>query len=295
MSTEFDKIASEIASRHFDGIISLEPITGKGTVNSVYLAITEDGKSIIRLNNYRANDEFAKERWCMLHARNAGVNVATSIAVGTHNEFNYSVQSYNGSTHGEDIKDQLSVWRFLGESTAKFHQVKVSGFGDNLADFSNGNSVTEWAGYLRANINAFNSESFEGLTERQQAKVAQKFESLAKLTPIFGLCHGDLCPRNVVMDENGQMTIIDWGCAHAHITPHYDFVELLRMHKRNSLEVQAFIDGYGLKEDSEALLDEVEIVLALCHYDLIRWARDCAPEEVDAKTADFLRLANRIS
>jgi Ser/Thr protein kinase RdoA (MazF antagonist) len=119
-----------------------------------------------------------------------------------------------------------------------------------------------------------------------------RFESLAEKRFDFGLCHGDVAPRNVVLDGQ-RMTLIDWGCAHAHIVPHFDFRELLRVHSSDSAEVRAFAAGYGASAKLNRLLPEMENVLLLCAYDVVRWAKDRAPAQLAEKEKEFRNFLER--
>ena len=76
-------------------------------------------------------------------------------------------------------------------------------------------------------------------------------------------------PRNVVLNDDRAM-LIDWGCAQAHVVPHFDFQELLRIHSPDSAEMQAFASGYGLSGGLAALLPEIESLLMLCTFDVFR-------------------------
>jgi Ser/Thr protein kinase RdoA (MazF antagonist) len=286
-------VAHKIADMHFTGNYRLSPIVDRGTCNFVFKAVSKNEKVIIRFNKDRDPQEFLKEHWCMQKAIDEGVSVARPVAIGNMLGYQYSVQSYEGEIHGEDISDRLLVWRFLGQSAAKFHHIDLRGFGERLVDSKKSQFDGNWRKYLHENVGAWKQTSlFDEITPVQKAKIAILFDGLSKADLQIGLCHGDLCPRNVVSNETGVLAIIDWGCAHAHIVPHYDFIELLREHERDSAEVKAFIDGYGL-QDKNDFFDEVESLLLLCHFDLVRWARDRNPDELPQKRKDFLALANR--
>ena len=44
------------------------------------------------------------------------------------------------------------------------------------------------------------------------ARLKQKLTHLSTAAPVYGLCHGDLHKSNVLMNEEGGLTIIDWDC-----------------------------------------------------------------------------------
>jgi len=180
-----------------------------------------------------------------------------------------------------------------GEAAGRFHRIAVKGFGVTLLDEKAGRFDGEWQHYVTDNLKAVaDRKCCAGLSDNQAADLRRRFERLAEGRFQFGLCHGDLMPRNVVLDDR-RMTLIDWGCAEAHIVPHFDFREILRDHASDSVEVLAFAAGYGLNAGLGALLPEVEGLLLLCAFDVVRWARDRAPTQVVEKEAQLRNYLDR--
>lgn len=122
----------------------------------------------------------------------------------------------------------------------RFHEIKTDGFGDILMDETTGKFGADWQNYVADNLRSTAEGNVYAHLSRSQVKnLRGRFENLAEKRFDFGLFHGDLAPRNVILDGQ-KMTLIDWGCAHAHIVPHFDFRELLRVHSSDSAEVRAF-------------------------------------------------------
>ena len=92
----------------------------------------------------------------------------------------------------------------------------------------------------------------------------------------FGLNHGDLAPRNVLLRPDGDLVLIDWGSAACGPVPYTDLLILLRDTTQNgdpdTDELAAFADGYGL--DLAALLPTLVAICMLTALDLVRWASD---------------------
>lgn len=262
-----------------------------GSCNQAYRASMYDRTIIIRLNADRDHAEHVKEAWCMSEAGKRGVSVAEPLGDGIWHGWNYSVQSYEGDVNGAEYDDQLAVWRFLGRSASSIHAVPVTGFGDVLVDKDKARFDGLWTNYVTDNIQALSKgEGPKGLSHAQILDLRRRFEMLGSAQLNFGLCHGDLLPRNVVL-EGTRMTLIDWGAAHAHVVPHFEFRELLRSHRADSKEAKAFLTGYDGDFDRETLMAEVENLLLLCAFDLTRWARDRAPDRIKEKDEGFVRLA----
>ena len=81
------------------------------------------------------------------------------------------------------------------------------------------------------------------------------------------------------------MQVIDWGCAHGHLVPHYDLgVILAESLVEHGPEFVALLDGYGLDPTSfsrEARADVFNLQ-ALEAVDKVRWALDRNPTRLPA-------------
>jgi Ser/Thr protein kinase RdoA (MazF antagonist) len=292
MESDTEKIAALVAQEALEKVESVVEISGLGTCNKVFAAQNGLQKVVIRLNADRDDREFFKENWCMAQAATANAAVPQAMSFGVKDGWNYNVQSFEGGVNAATAADQAGIWYWLGETASRFHKVKVTGFGDALSDEKTGTFDGDWQDYVSSNLQAIKGlESFSILSETQRENLQVRFEEFAEKQFGFGLCHGDLKPGNVVLDGN-RKTLIDWGCAHAQIVPHYDFIELLRDHAVDGLEVRAFMDGYGLTP-SAGLMREIESLLLLCTFDVMRWARDRKPSMLDFKQQQFLHFADK--
>ncbi|MBW3653821.1 MAG: phosphotransferase, partial [Actinobacteria bacterium] len=110
----------------------------------------------------------------------------------------------------------------------------------------------------------------------------------------LGLCHGDLSPKNVI-DRDGVVSVIDWGCARGQLVPHYDLgVILCDGLDEHSREFAALLDGYGLSLDvyHHEMREDVAALRLLEAVDKVRWALDRKPARLPALTA---RLSTELS
>ena len=289
------EIAGQIVGRIFGRPATLPRVSGRGSCNSVFIAaVAGVERRVVRVNADRDGREFPKEAWCMAQAGMAGVSVPRPLDHGVVGGWNYSVQSFEGDGDGRDCEDQLPVWRWLGQAAARFHRVAVEGFGVTMLE--EGQFDGGWPRYVGDNLRAVADRAESGwLTDGEASTLQRRFEGLAEARFRFGLCHGDLTPRNVVLDAGrGRMTLVDWGCAEAHIVPHFDFREVLRDHAPDSAEVSAFVAGYGMGDDGlRAALPEIGSLLLLCAFDLVSWARHCAPAQVAEKKGQLRNYLDR--
>lgn len=75
---------------------------------------------------------------------------------------------------------------------------------------------------------------------------------------------------------------------------HFDLRELLRDHPCDGPEARAFAEGYGL-DGAPRVLREAESLLLPCSFDLVRRARDRAPDRPVEERHDLLGLIGRIA
>ncbi len=125
----------------------------------------------------------------------------------------------------------------------------------------------------------------EGVYERSQTEaIRHRFELLESQHVIFALNHGDLSPRNTIVDEAGHIVLLDWGCAEAHLVPHYELLCMMQQDNFQESRLQAFTSGYGLSAnrfaDVRVELDSLRLLKA---FDLVRWAIDRNPARVQEK------------
>lgn len=284
--------ALRIAARHLPDVARVRRILPGGSCNATFAVVSGRRRHVLRVNTDRDRREFAKEAWCMERAAEVGLPVATCVGFGADGPCNWMLQSYLGDARGLERPDRLGVWRFLGRAARRLHRVRVSGFGDVLRD--DGAFAGRWEDFVPDNLRALDADPLSGtLPPPAVAALRARFEAVGRIPPRIGLCHGDLHPRNVVYDGDAPH-LVDWGCAHAHLVPHFDMRELLREHPAAGPEARAFASGYGLGRRGEGVLRQAEGFLLLCSFDLLRWARDRAPDRIEAKRRDLLDLMRRI-
>ena len=265
--------------------VSVVPILGKGSVNKVFIVEEAKAKVVVRMNDDRAAlDEYTKEGWCIEKAAAKGVPVSDVLEVGMFEEHAFMIQTY--ITGDEGRNSQLSrnhVWQQLGKYAKLIHSIEVVGFGLKMSDLTEGDYRKSWLKYLDYNINSLNERDellrLNVVNESQSKIIRAIFENLKEKPFNFGLNHGDISLKNVIVDEAGGVNLIDWGSAEASIVPHHDLIEILKMNMLENApdkeEIQAFLNGYGISQiEFEQMMPELESLLLLRAFDKLRWAID---------------------
>jgi len=177
--------------------------------------------------------------------------------VGVFEEHAYMIQTYIAGDEGRNSKfPRKHIWGQLGRYARLIHSIEVAGFGLKLQDLTQGDSRGSWLEYLTYNIESLNEKDelikLEVVTPSQSRVIRSVFEDLKRQPFNFGLNHGDLSLKNVIVDESGRVNLLDWGSAEASIVPHHDLIQMLKM---NMLEndpddaaIQSFLEGYGVSQ-----------------------------------------------
>ncbi len=212
-------------------IKEIAPVVQAGEVNEVFIVTTNTHKVVARINTLSELERFKKEKWCMEQAAKINIPGPSVIKFDSLGDQACMVISFISGKRADSANiDSDSVWRSIGEYAHKIHAIHTSGFGENLTDIISGN-LKKWQEYIQYNIVSLDGND-ELLTRNilnieMQQQLRACFKALADRTFRFGLSHGDLSLQNVMIDEAGVPSIIDWGAAEAHIVPHYDLGVIL--------------------------------------------------------------------
>lgn len=297
------KIASKIASKFLNSNrISIKSV-GEGSNNKNYLAKSNNKEIVIKLSfnhkEYKAFQDYVKEKWCIEKSSEKGVPGPVVLGLGRSQERAYMIETFVPGVNGKKLKNKLHAYHELGRYTKLIHSIKVSGFGENLTNTKRGIFTGSWKKYLDYNIKSLTRNDklikLKVLTEEQSKEVKKIFESIKKQKYIFGLNHGDISARNILVEKSGKVNLLDWGCAEAHIIPHYDFMNLVESqmgyNKLNDKELHEFIKGYGMSQkEFEHLKPQLIKLILLISFDKLRWAIDRNP----IKIKEFSKRAKKM-
>jgi len=296
MSIDFGEdiqLASRITSNLLnEPPVGVTPVVGKGRVNKVFIVETVNHKLVIRMSDRgQALDEYTKEAWCIEHAAVRGVPVPSVISVGQYEGKAYIIQSYiAGDDRIDSPESKLDILRELGKYARLIHSIGVHGFGSKLSEITGGDGRESWLRYLEHNIERLTEDDplikLKVLTQVQSKLIRDVFADLRGREFTFGLIHGDISLRNIIVDKHGTVHLLDWGSAEAGIVPHHDLIEMLMMNMvegdPDDAQIRAFLDGYGISPaEFKQMMPELESLLVLRALDHVRWAIDWNVEELD--------------
>jgi fructosamine-3-kinase len=267
-------------------ITSLLRVANPGEVNDVFILDTAGSQLIARVNEIGEIDRFKKEKWCIEEAMNAGILVPTVTAVGNNADYAYLLESYIKGSRADKLEDASGVWSRIGQYAKNIHSINVKGFGENLENITHGNH-DEWNKYLGDNLDALENGD-KALTEASHLTATDIETLLGWLKELkdkdfqFGLSHGDLSLKNVIVSENGDVNLIDWGAAEAQVVPHYDLGVILEDSLRDDSEDFGHVlQGYEMTYDEYLnIKPDLLTIMLLITVDKLRWSIVKRPELV---------------
>jgi aminoglycoside phosphotransferase (APT) family kinase protein len=274
-----------------DQQVRVVPIPGRGSVNKVFIVEATNTKLVVRMgDNNESLEEYTKEVWCIAKAAVRGIPVAPVLEVGVFEERGFMIQAYLAGKEGRDsLLPRSHIWRQLGKYAKLIHSIEVAGFGMKLSDLTQGDAQASWLDYLNYNCESLNENDelikLKVVTPSQSRVIRAIFEDLKEEVFIFGLNHGDLSLKNVIVDESGKASLLDWGSAEASIVPHHDLIQMLKMNMLendpDTQDIQSFLAGYGISQfEFEQMMPTLESLLLLRAFDKLRWAIDWGIEDL---------------
>jgi aminoglycoside phosphotransferase (APT) family kinase protein len=290
---EDSELAVRISSRLFgEPAPRVTPIVGRGSVNRVFVVEASGRGAVLRMSDRdEAPDEYAKEAWCMARAAERGVPVPSVLGAGREEGLAYVVHSYiHGDEGRQSAVPKPRLWRELGRYARIIHTIPVPGFGLKLSEITRGDARRSWLRHVDYNIESLNDDDpllrLGVMTPPQSRAVRRVFIKLRERRFTFGLNHGDISLKNVVVGAGGRVSLLDWGCAEAAVVPHHELIELLKMQMLegdpDGEQLGAFLEGYGISPAEFArMTPELESLLTLRAFDKLRWALDRNVEELE--------------
>lgn len=269
MANPFTALATKIGADALgDRDLVVTHLVARGTVNEVYRVESSSGRVIVRINaEPHRVDEFPREREVMLLARGQGTNTPDVLKIGRIGDVSYQVQSFVEGTHpaGADLRR----WEELGEVMHRVHQAPTG-----LAD------AREWERQVEYGLDQLGAtDPLQELGLLDGHRSASLKDSWAPLPALaVGLCHGDVSMRNVIVDQNDRLVLLDWGCATFGVVPFADVAGIVGEFDPLGAPLTAFLTGYGTSWDK--LRDTMALTATLKAVDLCRWAIERRPSEL---------------
>ena len=248
-------------SREYPGFTNAKKLTG-GRISGVYQLADPTPKRVIKSSEgiYRMM-ELQREGEVLYFIKDTELNhlVPNIRDFRSFDNFAYVLLDYfDGETLREILKrtrhrdDRCKNWEVVGQTLWKIHSLLTSKDG-------NGKWLTE---QLRlANINMkkgfIDPEDFSGEDPKE---VLRWLRANRPKRDEISLLHGDFRTKNIMIDQNKNCKIIDWGFTDVG-DPYYD-LGIIDYYFKDDFERKSFYKGYGSRAYDKGLID---------YYDRLSW------------------------
>jgi aminoglycoside phosphotransferase (APT) family kinase protein len=290
----YRQIARTITQSHFGSPPSRIVYRRSGLTNYVFAINHVEGQFVIRISpDAEKLESFRKELWATQKVREAGVPSPEVLVVGQDvvSEPYMISRRVTGSEATHHPKRHRIVHE-MGRYAQIINSIRTQNFGTHFDSTTNASTNVTWSEYLDQELDIGNRlrlfADHNILSDVELNRLWKIIDDTRTLHITPALNHGDLRLKNVIVDDDGEITaIIDWDDCVSTIAPQWELS--IALHDLAIDEKHLFIEGYGLR--AEQLEEMAPLIKA---FNIINYASavGLAVETEDHKSiAEFkLRL-----
>ena len=263
-----------------------------GLTNFVYAINHAEGQFVIRIspdpNKLKA---YQKELWATRRVRVLGIPTPEVLMVGTVESGEpYMISRRVSGTEAIHHPKRLSIIHEVGLFAKEINSIQTNNFGESFDWLETPPTPRSWSDYLDNEWNAGERLTFLGengfISKERIERLYSIIEEVKRMNIRPTLSHGDLRLKNVIVDEDGEITaLIDWENCLSIFAPAWEFS--IALHDLSIDEKHAFLDGYGLNNT-----DVAEMSPLLKAFNILNYvsAINAAIAENDDTTLNRFRL-----
>lgn len=288
---QYRRLAKAVVKKHFVQDAKRIVYKRSGLTNYVFVVNHVEGQFVIRISPEREKLEaFTKEHWVTREARAHGVPSPEVLVVGDDIGRPYVISRRVTGLEATHHDKRRRVIHKMGEYASIINSIRTNNFGKTFDWAGEPLTVVSWSDYLD---NEWQMEDRLEILERSRLL---KTEDVIRLRSILNeaksiqdspsLNHGDLRLKNVIVDEDGEITaIIDWDDSLSTLAPPWELS--IALHDLSIDEKDSFISGYGL-----TVRQVEEIAPLLKAFNIMNYAHalDHALKTNDEKTIGQFKL-----
>jgi hygromycin-B 4-O-kinase len=285
-------LARKIVQHYFGSPAARLVYRPSGLTNYVFAINHTEGQFVIRISpDPERIAAFRKEWWAAQQVRKVGVPNPDIIAVGSDlGPEPYMITRRVSGAEATHHPKRSRIIHEMGRLAAVINSIKTNGFGSNFDWNSEGSKIATWSEYLDQEYHLAQRLEFFATHQIVPAsalnKISEVIEGMntTEITP--SLNHGDLRLKNVIVDEDGEITaIIDWEECVSTVAPEWELS--IALHDLSIDEKQVFIGGYGLRSEQVEQMAPVIKAFNLHNY---QGAVAAAVEQNDEQKLSEIRL-----
>jgi len=228
---------------------------GGGLTNLVFSVHVMEENFIVRLGSDAGKVcAFLKEQWAIAKSQEAGVPTPEVLQVGNEAApVPYMISRHAKGTDASVHPERMRIIRQMGQYGAMINSIQTTGFGSTFEWSQNQLSHNPtWNDFLHNELKMeerLKTLATCGILEPAQIKkLRATLEGAVAKDRVPALNHGDLRLKNVLVDDDGNITcILDWEHCTSNPAPEWELS--IALHDLSIDEKQEFLEGYGLNEE----------------------------------------------
>lgn len=285
-------IASEVVREHFRNDAGRIVHKPTGLTNFVFAINHAEGQFVIRISPEPERlKAYQKELWATRRVRVLGIPTPEVIKVGTVESGEpFMIARRVSGTEATHHPKRLSIIHEVGVFAKEINSIQTHNFGESFDWLDSPPPQVSWPDYLDKEWNANDRLTFlekhEFITRERGKQLRAIVEEAKKMNVRPTLSHGDLRLKNVIVDEDGEITaIIDWEECMSTFAPAWELS--IALHDLSIDEKHAFLKGYGLDT-----ADVVAMSPLLKAFNILNYVRaiNAAMDQNDDATLNRFRL-----
>ncbi|MCL2109002.1 MAG: aminoglycoside phosphotransferase family protein [Oscillospiraceae bacterium] len=188
-------------------------------INTVYRVDTGDGSYIFK--RYTSGwPEAGKVPF--VEAKLTEYNIPHAELIVYHRDENDYTKSYlierflpgkSADLLAMTIDDERALYAGLGELMSRTHTIPLVGYGYLGEGVAGCETFSEFAGWQDVNENLRGVVYSEETLDKLMLKFEETLKPCDALPPT--ICHIDLAKKNIIIDDENNLTLIDWDCVYA--------------------------------------------------------------------------------
>jgi aminoglycoside phosphotransferase (APT) family kinase protein len=287
---DYRKLAHAIITRHLGRQANRISYKPTGLTNHVFAVNHVEGQFVIRISpDKEKGAAFRKELWATQKARDVGVPTPEVLHVDEIAGKPYMISRFVSGSNATYHPQRDGIVRKLGRYAAIINSIRTSGYGLTF-DWSETKSKQSWNDYLDKEWKVDEKlrilSSNKVISKAQLRSLRETIDSSRAHPAPPSLNHGDLRLKNVLVDDDGEITaIVDWEDCLSAGAPQWELS--IALHDLSIDEKHGFVGGYGLTNDQ--LKDMAPLIKTI---NIINYAGavNTAAEKESAKDLEELRL-----
>ena len=246
----YRRLAKKIVEHHFKQLPTRIVYKRSGLSNYVFAINHVEGQFVVRISPEPEKIEaFRKELWATQKVREVGVPSPEVLAVGNIGSEPYMITRMVTGSEATHHPRRSHIVHEMGRYAQLINSIRTTDFGANFDWTTNEAKSRTWAEFLDKEWQI--EQRLSVLTQHKMLSRQQRDE----LEKIFDdtrarhiqptLNHGDLRLKNVIVDDDGEITaILDWEDCLSTIAPQWELS--ISLHDLSIDEKHLFIEGYDL-------------------------------------------------